>query len=218
MPERESQIIIYKAEDGQTKIDVRFENETVWLSQKQLAELFQVAVPTVNEHIKNIYTENELSQDSTIRNFRIVQKEGSRQVARKVDYYNLDLIISVGYRIKSNIATTFRQWATQRLREYIVKGFVLDVERLKNPDLPFDYFEERKGATAHDERRVREYIISKISKSAGSILDVGCGRAWVAKHYIPKGVNVYSLDISETNPAKAVNLYPSEKHFAIAAD
>jgi len=138
----ESQLIIYKSENGKTKIDVRFDGETVWLTQKLLAELFQVTVPTINEHIKNIYQEGELSKDSTIRKFRIVQNEGGREVERDVDFYNLDLIISVGYRVKSSIATAFRQWATARLREYIVKGFVLDDERLKNPDLPFDYFEE----------------------------------------------------------------------------
>ncbi|KKR34488.1 MAG: hypothetical protein UT66_C0023G0011, partial [candidate division CPR2 bacterium GW2011_GWC1_39_9] len=95
----ESQLIIYKSEDGQTKIDVRFDGETVWLTQKLLAELFQVTVPTINEHIKNIYQEGELSKDSTIRKFRIVQNEGGREVERDVDFYNLDLIISVGYRV-----------------------------------------------------------------------------------------------------------------------
>ncbi|EKE21668.1 MAG: hypothetical protein ACD_7C00160G0001 [uncultured bacterium] len=139
---KNSQIIIYKTEDGQTKIDVRFDGETVWLTQKLLAELFQVTIPTINEHIKNIYKEAELKENSTIRKFRIVQNEGTREVSRDVDFYNLDMIISVGYRVKSSIATAFRQWATQRLGEYIVKGFVLDDERLKNPDLPFDYFEE----------------------------------------------------------------------------
>ncbi len=139
---KNSQIIIYKTEDGRTKIDVRFDNETVWLTQKLLAELFQVTVPTINEHIKNIYKESELEDNSTIRKFRIVQKEGKREISRDVDFYNLDMIIAVGYRVKSSIATSFRQWATQRLSEYIVKGFVLDDERLKNPDLPFDYFEE----------------------------------------------------------------------------
>lgn len=139
---KKSQIIIYKTEDGRTKIDVRFDGDTVWLTQKLLAELFQVTVPTVNEHIKNIYKEAELKEKATIRKFRIVQNEGDRQIAREVEFYNLNLIISVGYRVKSSIATAFRQWATQRLGEYIVKGFVLDDERLKNPDLPFDYFEE----------------------------------------------------------------------------
>lgn len=137
-----SQIVIYKSETGETKIDVRFDSGTVWLTQKLLAKLFGVTTPTINEHIKNIYIEGELQENSTIRKFLIVQKEGTRKIKRETDFYNLDMIISVGYRIKSGIATAFRQWATLRLREYIVKGFVMDDERLKNPDLPFDYFEE----------------------------------------------------------------------------
>mgnify|MGYP001561552161 FL=1 len=141
-PQPQSQIIIYKAETGETKIDVRFDGESVWLTQKLLAELFGVTIPTINEHIKNIYKEGELKESSTIRKFLIVQKEGIRQVERETDFFNLDMIISVGYRVKSSVATAFRQWATLRLREYIVKGFVMDDERLKNPDLPFDYFEE----------------------------------------------------------------------------
>ena len=141
-PQSQSQIIIYKAETGETKIDVRFDGESVWLTQKLLAELFGVTIPTINEHIKNIYKEGELKESSTIRKFLIVQKEGIRQVERETDFFNLDMIISVGYRVKSSVATAFRQWATLRLREYIVKGFVMDDERLKNPDLPFDYFEE----------------------------------------------------------------------------
>jgi len=137
-----SQIIIYQTESGKTKIDVRLENETVWLPQKMMAELFQVAKSSISEHIKHIYNEGELEQKSTVRKFRIVQTEGTRTVTRELDYYNLDMIISVGYRVKSYVATKFRIWATQRLQEYIVKGFVLDDERLKNPDLPFDYFDE----------------------------------------------------------------------------
>jgi len=140
--EPNTQLIIYQTESGETKIEVRLEEETVWLTQKLIAELFQVSIPTVNEHIKNIYSEGELTEKATIRKFRIVRIEGAREVARELDFYNLDMILSVGYRIKSHIATRFRQWATQRLREYIVKGFVLDDERLKNPDQPFDYFEE----------------------------------------------------------------------------
>ncbi|RZB35538.1 MAG: hypothetical protein SRB2_03068 [Desulfobacteraceae bacterium Eth-SRB2] len=136
------QFLVYEAEDGQLKIDVRFENENVWLTQKLMADLFQVTVPTINEHIKNIYNERELIPDATIRKFRIVQKEGRRNVTRMVDHHNLDMIISVGYRVKSHVATRFRIWATQQLREYIIKGFVLDDERLKNPDQPFDYFDE----------------------------------------------------------------------------
>ena len=139
---QKSQIIIYKTEDGQIKIDVRFDNETVWLTQNALAELFQTTKNNISQHVKNIFDEGELDKNATVKKFLTVQKEGSREVSREIEYYNLDLIISVGYRVKSNIATAFRQWATARLSEYIVKGFVLDDERLKNPDLPFDYFED----------------------------------------------------------------------------
>ncbi len=107
-----------------------------------MAELFQKNVRTINEHIKNIFKEGELSVEPTIRNFRIVALEGQREVARNIDFYNLDMILSVGYRIKSHTATRFRQWATTRLKEYLIKGFLLDDERLKNPDQPFDYFDE----------------------------------------------------------------------------
>lgn len=138
----ESQFVIYQAESGQTKIDVRFENETVWLTQALLSQLFQVTLPTINEHLKNIFEEEECDQNASIRKFLIVRQEGSRTVSREIEHYNLDVILSIGYRVKSKIATRFRQWATERLREYIVKGFVLDDERLKNPDCPFDYFEE----------------------------------------------------------------------------
>ncbi len=137
-----SQFIIYQTEDGQTRLEVRLQDETVWLSQKLMAELFQKDVRTINEHIKNILKEGELPTDSTIRNFRIVRLEGEREVTRNVDFYNLDMIISVGYRVKSHTATRFRQWATARLKEYLIKGFVLDDDRLKNPDQPFDYFDE----------------------------------------------------------------------------
>jgi hypothetical protein len=107
-----------------------------------LAKLYQTTIPNINIHIKNIYGEGELSEEATVKDYLIVQTEGGRQVSRQVKHYNLDMIISVGYRIKSHIATRFRQWATQRLTEYIVKGFVLDDEQLKNPDQPFDYFDE----------------------------------------------------------------------------
>jgi len=137
-----SQIIIYQTENGQTKIDVRLENETVWLTQKLMAELFQTSVPNINMHLKNIFEEGELDPKATIKDFLIVRLEGNREVSRNIDYYNLDAIISVGYRIKSHVATKFRIWATQHIREYIVKGFVIDDERLKNPDVPFDYFDE----------------------------------------------------------------------------
>ncbi len=137
-----SQFIIYITEKGNTKIDVRFEEETVWLTQNQIADLFQTTKQNVSLHINNIFKESELDEISTVKEFLTVQTEGSREINRNIKFYNLDLIISVGYRIKSRIATRFRQWATALLREFIVKGFVLDDERLKNPDLPFDYFDE----------------------------------------------------------------------------
>jgi hypothetical protein len=140
--EYNSQIIIYTTEAGETKLEVRLENETVWLTQKLMAELFQTTVSNINIHLKNIFDEGELDPKATIKDFLIVRLEGSRAVNRSIEYYNLDAIISVGYRIKSTVATRFRQWATQHIREYIVKGFVMDDERLKNPDLPYDYFEE----------------------------------------------------------------------------
>lgn len=139
---QKSHFLIYQSEDGKIKIDVRFENETVWLTQAMIVELFQSSKANVSEHIANIFAEGELSPEATVRKFRTVRQEGSRQVVRELDYYNLDLIISVGYRIKSKVATQFRIWATQHLSEFIRKGFLLDDERLKNPDRPFDYFDE----------------------------------------------------------------------------
>ena len=140
--ENNSQIIIYSDQNGEVKLDVRFDGDTVWLSQKLIAQLFDVDVKTVNDHIQNIIETKELQEISTIRKIRIVQKEGKREVSREVFFYNLDMIIAIGYRVSSHRATQFRIWATQKLKEYIVKGFVLDDDRLKNPDLPFDYFEE----------------------------------------------------------------------------
>ncbi|MDP2860883.1 MAG: virulence RhuM family protein [bacterium] len=136
---RQSQLIIYQTEDGETKIDVRFDRDTVWLSQDEMARLFDKARPTITEHITNVFKEKELVEESVCREFRRTGIDGKEY---QVKYYNLDVIISVGYRVKSLRGTQFRQWATARLREFIVKGFVLDDERLKNPDLPFDYFEE----------------------------------------------------------------------------
>ena len=135
----DSQILIYQTEGGQTKIEVLLEDETVWLTQKLTAELFQTTTPNVNMHIKNIFEEGELDPDSVIKFFLTTAADGKNY---RTKFYSLDMIISVGYRVKSHVATRFRQWATQRLREYIVKGFVLDDERLKNPDQPFDYFDE----------------------------------------------------------------------------
>ena len=127
----DSEILIYQSENGMTKIDVTFMDETVWLSQQQMAELFQSSRTNVVEHIKHIYEEGELDEESTCRKFRQVRKEGNREVSRELPFYNLDMIISLGYRIKSIIATNFRRWATERLKEYMIKGFTMDDERLK---------------------------------------------------------------------------------------
>ena len=140
------EILVYQAENGQVKLDVRLEEETVWLTQPLMAELFQTTQQNISQHIRNILEEVELSQAATHKKFLSVRREGKRDVRRELDFYNLDMIISVGYRVKSRIATHFRIWATQRLREYIVKGFVMDDERLKNPlvkgsAVP-DYFDE----------------------------------------------------------------------------
>ncbi len=136
-----SQFLLYSTEDGGQRIEVRMESGSVWLSQKLMAELFQVGVNTINHHIKGIYADNEQTPEATIRKYRIVQTEGKRQVTRLVDFYNLEMILTVGYRVRSHRGVQFRQWATERLKEYIVKGFALDDERLAEPG-GIDYFDE----------------------------------------------------------------------------
>lgn len=140
---QKSDFLLYTAPDGSVKIEVFFEDETVWLTQRRMAELFNIDVRTVNEHLQNIFDSKELSANATIRKIRIVQNEGGRKVERDVNFYNLDVIISVGYRVNSRQATQFRIWATKTLRNFIIKGFALDEERLKNGShFGKDYFEE----------------------------------------------------------------------------
>ena len=129
--ENKGNIVIYQSNDGLTKIDVKFEDETVWLTQQQMAELYKTSRTNVVEHIKHIYEEGELDKSSTCRNFRQVQTEGKRQVTRELPFYNLDMIISLGYRVKSHVATQFRRWATELIKEYLKKGYALDDKRLK---------------------------------------------------------------------------------------
>ena len=136
-----TQFLLYQTPTGEIQIDVRLEDETVWLTQAQICELFQKSKSTISEHIKNIFEEGELEQRATVRKFRTVQKEGDRQVERDLEHYNLDVIISVGYRVKSLQGTQFRIWATQRLKEYILKGFVLNDERFKKGN-SMNYFNE----------------------------------------------------------------------------
>jgi hypothetical protein len=163
----QSSIILYQTEDGRTRIQCRFEGGTIWLTQSLIAELFQVSVPTVNEHLKGIYDDEELEAGPTIRKFRIVRLEGSREVSREIEHYSLPAILAVGYRVRNPRGTLFRQWATARLSEYLVKGFTLDDERLKNPPeagVP-DYFDELleriRDIRASEQRvylRVREIL------------------------------------------------------------
>ena len=140
-PDDSGEFLLYQTEDGQTRIDVRLAHETIWLPQRFIADLFQVSVKTANEHLVNIYHEGELDPSATIRKFRIVQREGTREVSRIVDHYNLDAILAVGYRVRSHRGTQFRIWATERLREYLIKGFAMDDQRLKRAG-GGNYFEE----------------------------------------------------------------------------
>jgi hypothetical protein len=151
--ENNSEILIYQNQDGAIKIDVQLENETVWLNQEQMALLFGKGRSTITEHILNIYSEKELVIESTCRKFRQVRLEGKREVEREIEYYNLDVIISVGYRVKSQQGTQFRIWATQRLKEYIIKGFTLNDDRFKTGN-SMNYFNELQS-------RIREIRLSE---------------------------------------------------------
>jgi hypothetical protein len=155
------EFLLYQTEDGRTRVECRFIDDTLWLTQALMAELFQKDVRTINEHLKNAYEEGELEAGATIRKFRIVRQEGGRQVSRNLDHYNLDAILAVGYRIRSQRGTQFRRWATERLREYLIKGFTLDDERLKNPPVAgsgvsdrFDELLERIRDIRASERRM----------------------------------------------------------------
>ena len=147
------EILMYQNQDGNIKIDVRLEEETVWLTQAQICELFQKSKATVSEHITNVFVEGELQPLTTVRKFRTVQQEGTRQVEREIEYYNLDVTISVGYRVKSQQGTQFRIWATQRLKEYIIKGFALNDDRFKS-GTSMNYFNELQ-------QRIREIRLSE---------------------------------------------------------
>ena len=158
MPDNDAahpRIILYQTEDGRTRVQCRFENETIWLTQIQLAELFQTSVPNINLHLKAIYAERELPDAATIQSYLIVRTEGAREVSREVLHYSLPAVLAVGYRVRSHRGTQFRQWATARLSEYLVKGFTMDDERLKNPPGKGqkDYFDEQlermRRAMAH---------------------------------------------------------------------
>ena len=146
VPPTGGEVLVYRTEDGTIRLDVRLDDETVWLTQQMMAELFQSSKQNISHHIQAIYEEGELEPEATVKKYLTVRREGNRDVRRELEHYNLDMIISVGYRVKSLVATRFRIWATQRLTEYIVKGFTMDDERLKNPPVKDaavpDYFDE----------------------------------------------------------------------------
>ncbi len=179
---QKGEIILFQANDGHTKIQVRFEEKSVWLSQKSLSELYQVSVKTVSEHIVNIYDEGELTPEPTIRKFRIVQTEGKREVTRTVDHYSLEAILAVGYRVRSPRGTQFRQWATAQLQELLVKGFVMDDERLKEGNsIGQDYFDEL-FLRIRDIRASERRFYQKISDIYSTSIDYN-GRAEITQAF-----------------------------------
>ncbi len=180
-----SQIILYQSEDGRTKLDVRLENQTVWLSQKQLTELFGKAKGTISEHIKHIFEDGELEPEATVRLFRTVQTEGAREVTREVECYNLDMVLALGFRVRSPMAVRFRQWAADKLKEYITKGFVLDDDRLKNPVVGNDYFEELS-------RRIQDIRTSE-------------------RRFYQKITDIYATSVDYDKNTPKQNLQPSAK-------
>jgi hypothetical protein len=142
-PVTSSQILFYQSEDGTSRIEVRLDEGTVWLTQALIAELYQTTIPNISMHIRNIFNDKECTPSSTVKEYLTVRKEGTRNVERSIDYYNLDMILAIGYRVRSHRGTQFRRWATERLREYLIKGFVLDDERLKEgKSIGADYFDE----------------------------------------------------------------------------
>ncbi len=160
LPDKQSSFLLYIGNDGKVNVEVFLKDETVWLTQKAIGRLFGKSKATISEHLRKIYAEGELQMDSTVRKFRTVQTEGSRQVERDLEYYNLDAIISVGYRVNSYQATQFRIWATKTLKEFIIKGFVLDDERLKQGNQVFgkEYFDELLERI----REIRDILLPKL--------------------------------------------------------
>lgn len=180
-----AEFLIFTGQTGEQSIEARYEDETIWLSQRLMAELFAVDVRTISEHLQNIYETGEIQREATLRKFRIVQTEGSREVSRSVDFYNLDAIISVGYRVNSVRATQFRQWATQVLREFAIKGYVLDKKRMENGAfLGEDYFErllEEIREIRLSERRFYQKITDIYATSVDYNRDAPTTKAFFAK-------------------------------------
>ena len=211
MSKENNQLIFYSTPQGKVKVEVLYESETFWLSQKRMAELFGVDVRTVNEHLKNIFATGELSQDSTIRKFRIVQTEGSRTITREVDFFILDAILAVGYRVNSSEATQFRIWATNTLKEFITKGFVLDDERLKQGQhFGKDYFDElleRIREIRASERRFYQKITDLYALSADYNKDAPTTQDFFASvqnklHWAITGKTAAEIIYTEADAAK----------------
>ena len=180
-----AEFLLYQTEDGRTRLEVHFKNETVWLSLNQMADLFQRDKSVISRHIKNVFAEGELRPEATVAKSATVQTEGGRAVGREIEFYNLDVIISVGYRVKSHRGTQFRIWATQRLREYIVKGFTMDDERLKNPPGKGqkDYFDEqleRIRDIRSSERRFYQKVLDIYATSVDYTPDVEVSQQFFA--------------------------------------
>lgn len=188
MPDQEppqTAIVLYQTEDGRTRIQCRFDAESLWLTQLQIAELFQTSVPNINLHLKAIYAEGELAEGATIKPYLIVRTEGARQVSREVLHYSLPAILAVGYRVRSHRGTQFRQWATARLSEYLVKGFAMDDERLKNPPGPgqVDYFDEllaRIRDIRSSERRFYQKVLDIYATSVDYTPDTATSKRFFA--------------------------------------
>ncbi len=178
------EIILFQSNDGHTKIQVRLEEKSVWLTQKSLADLYQVSVSSVNEHIAHIFDEGELAPEATIRKFRIVQIEGKREVTRVVDHYSLEAILAIGYRVRSTRATQFRQWATAQLQELLVKGFVMDDDRLKEgKSIGEDYFDELL-LRIRDIRASERRFYQKITDIYATSIDYD-GKAEITQEFSP---------------------------------
>jgi len=207
-----AEFLIFTGQAGEQSIEARYEDETLWLSQKLMAELFGIDVRTVSEHLKNIFASHELTPEATIRKFRIVQQEGQREVSRAVDFYNLDAIISVGYRVNSLRATQFRQWATGVLREFAIKGYVLDRQRMENGSfLGEDYFErllEEIREIRLSERRFYQKITDIYATSVDYNKDAPTTKAFFAKvqnklHYAIHGHTAAELIRKRADSSKS---------------
>lgn len=210
--EENTNFIIYHNPNGEVKVDVFVEGETVWLTQKSMGELFGVVKSTISEHLSNIFETNELQKEATVRNFRTVQQEGERLVNRDIEYYNLDAIISVGYRVNSSKATQFRIWATQTLKEYIIKGFVLDDNRLKQGQTFFgkDYFKEllrRVRSIRASERRIYQQVTDIFAECS---IDYD-KNSDITKHFYAMVQNKFHFAITGKTAAEIIHLSANKK-------